>query len=75
MIELVFANQGDLSTYIQIKPPPPHKVGVKRIQLLVDIFSCVYTRRVIIRDIALWNILVCNNSLKLQTLEKPSYYL
>jgi hypothetical protein len=65
MIELAFANQGDLSTYMQTKPPPPHEVRTKWIQLLVDTFSYVHARKIVVRDIALRNILVHDNSLKL----------
>jgi serine/threonine protein kinase len=65
MIELAFANQGDLSTYMQTKPPPPHEVRAKWIKLLVDTFSYVHARRIVVRDITLRNILVLDNSLKL----------
>jgi serine/threonine protein kinase len=64
-IELAFANQGDLSTYIQTNSLPCQEFRVKWIQLLVDIFSYAHARRVVIQDVALRNILVHDNSLKL----------
>ncbi|KAH8695766.1 kinase-like domain-containing protein [Phaeosphaeriaceae sp. PMI808] len=64
-IELAFANQGDLSTYMQTSPLPSPKFRAKWIQLLVDTFSYAHARRVVVQDVALRNILVHDNSLKL----------
>lgn len=64
-IELAFANQGDLSSYIKSQPVPTEAFRVKWIQSLVDSFSYVHSRRVVVQDIALRNVLVHNGSLKL----------
>jgi serine/threonine protein kinase len=64
-IELAFANQGDLSTYMQTYPLPSSQFRANWIQLLVDTFSYAHARRVVIQDVALRNILVQDNSLKL----------
>lgn len=64
-IELAFANQGDLSTYMETHPLPSRKFRAKWIQLLVDAFSHAHARRVVVQDIALRNILVQENCPKL----------
>lgn len=71
-IELAFANQGDLSTYIRVNPLPSQKFRVKWIQVVVDAFSHAHARRVVIQDISLWNILVHENSLKLSDFGESS---
>jgi serine/threonine protein kinase len=64
-IQLAFANQGDLSTYIQTYSLPSPQFRANWIRLLVDTFSHAHARRVVIQDVALRNILVHDNSLKL----------
>ncbi|KKZ67384.1 hypothetical protein EMCG_06946 [[Emmonsia] crescens] len=66
-IELAFANQGDLEKYIQTNSSPSRELRAKWIRSLADVFSYVHvhSRRVVLQDVALRNILVHNNSLKL----------
>ncbi|KAF2176765.1 kinase-like protein [Zopfia rhizophila CBS 207.26] len=71
-IELAFANQGDLSTYMRANPLPSQKFRVKWIQVVVNAFSHAHARRVVIQDISLRNILVHENSLKLSDFGESS---
>ncbi|KAF1962102.1 hypothetical protein CC80DRAFT_400151, partial [Byssothecium circinans] len=64
-IELAFANQGDLSAYMQTNSLPSRELRAKWIRSLVDTFSYVHARRVLVQDIALRNVLVHDSSLKL----------
>jgi serine/threonine protein kinase len=64
-IELAFASQGDLLSYMQMNPLPSRQFRAKWIQMLVDTFSYAHTRRVVVQDVTLRNVLVHNNSLKL----------
>jgi serine/threonine protein kinase len=64
-IELAFANQGDLEHYVENNPPPPRPLRARWIRSLVDTFNYVHFCRVAVGDVALRNILVHDNSLKL----------
>lgn len=64
-IELAFANQGDLAAHMQRTPTPSRNFRAKWIQSLVDTFSYVNSRRIINLDVALRNVLVHDNALKL----------
>ncbi|EGD85263.2 serine/threonine protein kinase [Trichophyton rubrum D6] len=64
-IELAFANQGDLFTYMQNNPRPTEAVIVDWIRSLAETFAYIHSRRVVVEDIGLKNILVHNNCLKL----------
>ncbi|KAK2799698.1 hypothetical protein FQN50_008398 [Emmonsiellopsis sp. PD_5] len=64
-IELAFANQGDLKKYLQTNSSPSREFRASWIRSLVETFSYVHSCRVILQDVALRNILVHNNSLKL----------
>ncbi|RJE21116.1 STYKc [Aspergillus sclerotialis] len=67
VIELAFANQGNLREYIKEKPMPPEPVRREWIQSLADTFAYVHSRRVSVVDIDCRNILVHNGSLKLSS--------
>ena len=64
-IELAFAEQGDLETYItkNIEPLEPFKT--EWILSLTDTLSYVHSRNVFVDEIALRNILIVDNKLKL----------
>ncbi|KIW76984.1 hypothetical protein Z517_09428 [Fonsecaea pedrosoi CBS 271.37] len=64
-IELAFAKQGDLEDYIKSAPEPPKPLKVDWILSIIDTFSYVHSRRVLVNDIALRNILVSDGQLKL----------
>ncbi|KAF2460479.1 kinase-like domain-containing protein [Lineolata rhizophorae] len=64
-IELAFANQGDLAAYMQANLAPAQELRAKWIRLLVDTFAHVHARKIIIQDIALRNVLLHDNTLKL----------
>ncbi|KAH8698348.1 kinase-like domain-containing protein [Talaromyces proteolyticus] len=64
-IELAFANEGTLLTYIQTHSPPTKDFRFEWIRSLTDTFVYVHSRRVLVQDIDLQNILVHDSSLKL----------
>jgi serine/threonine protein kinase len=64
-IELDFANQGDLETYIESTPDPPDSFKIEWILSLTDTLSYIHSRRVFVDEIALRNILVRDGQLKL----------
>ena len=67
VIELAFANQGNLREYIKEQPIPPEAIRRQWIQSLSDTFAYVHSRRVSVVDIDCRNILVHNGSLKLSS--------
>ncbi|KAF2452348.1 hypothetical protein BDY21DRAFT_359476 [Lineolata rhizophorae] len=63
--ELALASQGNLEEYIQTNSLPYRELRSKWIRLLVNTFDYVHSCKVVLRDVALRNILLDNNSLKL----------
>ena len=64
-IELVFAKQGDLESYIEASPEPRCSFKVDWILSLAKTLSYVHSRRVFLDELALRNILVVEDQLKL----------
>lgn len=64
-IELAFAKQGDLESYIEANPEPYDSVKTDWILSLTKTLSYVHSRRVFLDEIALRNILVVEDQLKL----------
>jgi serine/threonine protein kinase len=64
-IELAFAKQGDLETYIERNIEPQEPFKTKWILSLTDTLSYVHSRKVFVDEIALRNILVADGQLKL----------
>ncbi|OAL28653.1 hypothetical protein AYO20_09377 [Fonsecaea nubica] len=65
---VAFAKQGDLEDYIKSAPEPPGPLKVDWILSIIDAFSYIHSRRVLVDDIALRNILVSDGQLKLADL-------
>lgn len=63
-LELEFANQGNLETYIRDNPIPARDLRVKWITSLADAFADLHSRRVVHGDVALRNILVHDGAVK-----------
>lgn len=63
-IELAFAEQGDLETYIKNNVEPHASLKTEWILSLIDTLSFIHSRRVFVDEIALRNILVTNGQLK-----------
>jgi serine/threonine protein kinase len=63
-IRLAYANQGELSTYIQNYDMPSQSFRDGWIQLLMETFYHIYCSKVLHQDIKLNNILVDNDCLK-----------
>ncbi|KAL1640941.1 hypothetical protein SLS58_006557 [Diplodia intermedia] len=65
-IELAFADQGSLDTYIESRPEPHDNVKLGWIASLTDTFCHVHSRRVFVDEIALRNfVIAADGSLKL----------
>lgn len=67
-IELAFANSGDLETCIEKNIEPQESSKTEWILSLTDTLSYVHSRRVFVDEIALRNILVTDQQLKLADL-------
>ncbi|EHY51878.1 uncharacterized protein HMPREF1120_00101 [Exophiala dermatitidis NIH/UT8656] len=63
-IEMVFAKQGDLETYINSNPEPTEPFKIHWILSLIDGLSYIHSRKVLVDEIALRNILVDNGQLR-----------
>ncbi|KNG90120.1 hypothetical protein ANOM_002065 [Aspergillus nomiae NRRL 13137] len=63
-IELALA-QGDLESYLETSPERENSLKVTWMSCLIDTFAHVHSRRVFVDDIALRNILVLDEQLKL----------
>jgi serine/threonine protein kinase len=64
-IELEFADQGDLESYIETAPEPPESLKTRWILSITEALTHVHSRRVFVDEIALRNILVCDGQVKL----------
>lgn len=64
-IELAFAKQGNLETYIETSTEPHEIFKTKWILSLTDTLSHVHSRRVFVDEVALRNFLVADGRLKL----------
>lgn len=64
-IELAYAKQGDLESYIEANPDLRQSVKIDWILSLTETLSYVHSRRVFVDEIALRNILVVDDHLKL----------
>ena len=64
-IKLAFAKQGDLETYIEKSVEPQEPFKTEWILSLTDTLSYVHSRKVFVDELALRNILVADNQLKL----------
>ncbi|KAI9733256.1 MAG: hypothetical protein M1834_003340 [Cirrosporium novae-zelandiae] len=64
-IELAYAKQGDLHSYIETNTEPHESFKTEWILSLTDALSYVHSRKVFVDEIALRNILVTNDQLKL----------
>jgi serine/threonine protein kinase len=64
-IELAFAGQGDLEAYIKNNNEPQESFKTRWILSLADTLSFVHSRKVFVDEIALRNILVTDEELKL----------
>ncbi|KAK0106827.1 hypothetical protein ONS95_003548 [Cadophora gregata] len=64
-IELAFAKQGDLKRYIEKNTEPHQSLKTQWILSLTDTLSYVHSRKVFVDEIALRNILVSDEKLKL----------
>ncbi|RAL00869.1 uncharacterized protein BO80DRAFT_475504 [Aspergillus ibericus CBS 121593] len=63
-IELALA-QGDLESYLETHPEPDDALKITWILSLIETFSYVHSRKVFVDDIALRNILILDEQLKL----------
>ncbi|KAF2460516.1 hypothetical protein BDY21DRAFT_335622 [Lineolata rhizophorae] len=57
-IELAFAKEGDLESYIKTNPEPHDHLKIKWILSLITTLSYIHSRRVFVDEIALRNVLV-----------------
>lgn len=64
-IELAFAKQGDLESYIETTPEPHESVKISWILSLTDTLSYVHSRKVFVDEIALRNFLVSDGRIML----------
>jgi serine/threonine protein kinase len=64
-IELAFAKQGNLETYIEQNIEPQEPFKTEWILSLTDTLSYVHSRKVFVDEIALRNILIADDQLKL----------
>ena len=64
-IELAFAKQGNLETYIETNPEPHESFRTEWILSLTDTLSYVHSRKIFVDEVALRNFLVADGRLKL----------
>ncbi|KAF2253636.1 hypothetical protein BU26DRAFT_528739 [Trematosphaeria pertusa] len=64
-LELAYAREGNLETYIETQREPQISTKVDWILSLIDTLSYIHSRGVLVDEIALRNILVLNKDLKL----------
>jgi serine/threonine protein kinase len=63
-LELAYAKEGDLKTYIETQTEPQLSTKIDWILSLIDTLSYIHSRRVLVDEIALRNIVILDKKLK-----------